>query len=52
VVVETTIDAWARFLATPPPQRHAAQQGVDVRGTDRDIEHFTRLLARFPRSAG
>ena len=48
VVVDTTSEAWAKFLATPPDERRAAQQGIDLRGTAPDLRRFTRLLARFP----
>ena len=52
VVVHTTSEAWARFLATPPNERRPAEQGIDLQGSARDVERFTRLLARFPSSTG
>ena len=52
VVVHTTSEAWLRFLATPPAERHVTQQGINLQGTERDVQQFTRLLARFPDGAG
>ena len=52
VVVHTTSEAWLKFLATPPDERRAAEQGIDLRGTAPEVERFTRLLARFPDGAG
>jgi DNA-binding HxlR family transcriptional regulator len=48
VLIETTRDAWARFLTTPPAERRADQPGIELRGAPDDIQRFTRLLARFP----
>jgi hypothetical protein len=52
VVVHATREAWARFLTTPPDQRRAARQGIDLQGTARDVRRFTQLLAHFPDGAG
>ena len=52
VVVHTTSEAWVKFLGTPPDERRAAQHGIDLGGAARDVERFTRLLARFPDGAG
>ena len=52
MVVHTTSEAWVKFLGTPPDERRAAQHGIDLGGAARDVERFTRLLARFPDGAG
>lgn len=48
LVVHTTSEAWLRFLGTPPEERRALEQGVELQGTAGAIQQFTRLLARFP----
>jgi DNA-binding HxlR family transcriptional regulator len=52
VEVHATSEAWVRFLATPPGERSAAQQGIGLKGAARDVQRFTRLLAGFPDGAG
>ena len=52
LVIKTTTEAWARFLLTPPDDRRAAEQGVDLEGSGSDIERCIQLLARFPGAAG
>jgi hypothetical protein len=52
LVVDTTTQAWAQFLLTPPDRRRAADQGVEIQGPPTDVERFFELLARFPKGAG
>lgn len=51
VVVNTTTDAWLRFLGTPPSERDVHQTGIQVQGTAEAIDRFTSLVARFPDGA-
>jgi DNA-binding HxlR family transcriptional regulator len=51
LTVDTTSEAWLRFLGTAPEERRAPQPGVELQGTASATEQFTRLLARFPDGA-
>jgi hypothetical protein len=52
VVVDTTSEAWAKFLTTPSAERRPAHRWIDLQGTAPEVERFTRLLARFPDGVG
>jgi hypothetical protein len=51
VLVDTTTDAWLRFLGTPPSERDVHQRDVQMQGTADEIDRFATLLARFPDGA-
>ena len=51
VIVRATVEAWLRFLGTQPNERRPAEQGIDLQGTDSEIQRFTHLMARFPEAA-
>jgi DNA-binding HxlR family transcriptional regulator len=51
VTTTTTTDAWTHYLMTPPADRPAAPAGIELAGTRRAVQRFTRLLARFPDGA-
>ena len=48
LLVETSRDAWVRYLTSPPEARRPAEQGLALQGSAADIQRFTELLARFP----
>jgi DNA-binding HxlR family transcriptional regulator len=52
LVIDTTTQAWAQFLLTPPDRRGAAEQGMEIQGPPANVDRFVQLLARFPRGAG
>jgi hypothetical protein len=51
VIVDTTTDAWLKFLGTPPGARDAHQQGIQMQGEADEIDRFVSLVARFPDAA-
>jgi DNA-binding HxlR family transcriptional regulator len=48
VTVRAAPDAWTKFLITPPSERRAADQGIDLTGNAAALALFDQLLARFP----
>ncbi|MGH9209939.1 MAG: winged helix-turn-helix transcriptional regulator [Acidimicrobiales bacterium] len=48
VAVTTQTDTWTRFLMTPPDERPADPPGIDLAGSDDEIDRFLQHLARFP----
>jgi hypothetical protein len=48
VTVTTSTDAWTHYLMTPAADRPSEPAGVELAGTRRAVERFTRLPARFP----
>jgi DNA-binding HxlR family transcriptional regulator len=48
VLIDTTKDAWARFIASAPSKRSADQRGVHLTGSRRAIRTFLKAIEVFP----